>query len=66
MSRYTSVTPEDLSEMLETIGVGSIDELFAELVPEGVKLDRALELPDGMTEQDVYDHLRELAARRTS
>src|SRR5687767_7553192 len=52
--------------MLETIGVGSIDELFAALVPEGVKLDRALELPDGMTEQDVYDHLRELAARNVS
>jgi glycine dehydrogenase subunit 1 len=66
MSRYTAVTPQDLSEMLETIGVGSIDELFAELVPEGVRLGRGLELPDGMTEQDVYDHLRELAARNVS
>jgi glycine dehydrogenase subunit 1 len=66
MSRYTAVTPEDLSEMLATIGVGSIDELFAELVPEGVRLEREIDLPDGMTEQDVYDHLRELAARNVS
>jgi len=66
MSRYTAVTPADLEEMLATIGVGSLDELFAELVPEGVKLDRALELPEGMTEQDVYDHLRELAAKNVS
>jgi glycine dehydrogenase subunit 1 len=66
MSRYTAVTEQDLSEMLATIGVGSIDELFAELVPEGVKLDRELGLPEGMTEQDVYDHLRELAAKNVS
>jgi glycine dehydrogenase subunit 1 len=66
VSRYTAVTPDDLSEMLETIGVASIDELFAELVPEGVRLGRGLELPEGMTEQDVYDHLRELAARNVS
>jgi glycine dehydrogenase subunit 1 len=66
MSRYTAVTPDDLSEMLATIGVGSIDELFAELVPEGVRLERPIDLPDGMTEQDVYEHLRELAARNVS
>jgi glycine dehydrogenase subunit 1 len=66
MSRYTAVTPEDLREMLATIGVGSIDELFAELVPEGVRLDRPLDLPGGMTEPEVYDHLRELAARNVS
>jgi glycine dehydrogenase subunit 1 len=66
MSRYTAVTEQDLAEMLATIGVGSLDELFAELVPEGVRLDRGLDLPEGMTEQDVYEHLRELAARNVS
>jgi glycine dehydrogenase subunit 1 len=66
LSRYTAVTPQDLEEMLATIGVGSIDELFAALVPEGVRLDRALDLPEGLPEQDVYDHLRELAARNVS
>jgi glycine dehydrogenase subunit 1 len=66
MSRYTAVTPDDLREMLATIGVGSIDELFDELVPAGVRLGRALDLPDGMTEQEVHDHLRELAAKNVS
>ena len=66
MSRYTAVTPDDLKEMLATIGVASLDELFDALVPEGVRLERGLELPDGMTEQDVYDHLRALAAKNVS
>jgi glycine dehydrogenase subunit 1 len=66
MSRYTAVTPDDLAEMLDAIGVASIDDLFAELVPEGVRLDRPLALPDGLPEQDVFEHLRELGERNVS
>jgi glycine dehydrogenase subunit 1 len=65
LSRYTSATDADRAAMLERIGVGSIDELFAEL-PEGVRLGRALALPEGRPEQEVYAHLRALAARNVS
>ncbi|MBA3808025.1 MAG: aminomethyl-transferring glycine dehydrogenase subunit GcvPA [Solirubrobacterales bacterium] len=66
MSRYTAVTPEDLAAMLEAIGVGSLQEIFDRQIPAGVRLGRALDLPDGLPEQDVYEHLRALAARNTS
>jgi glycine dehydrogenase subunit 1 len=62
MSRYTAVTERDLSEMLDAIGVHSLDDLFAD-VPEGVRLGREIDLPDGRSEQEVYDHLSALAAR---
>ena len=52
--------------MLATIGAGSVRELFDRQIPAGVRLGRALQLPDGMGEQDVYAHLRELAARNVS
>ncbi len=65
MSTYTAVTDADLREMLAQIGVGAIDDLFAD-IPAGVRLGRALDLPAGMAEQDVYAHLRDLAARNTS
>ena len=52
--------------MLAAIGVGSVPELFDRQIPAGVRLGRALALPDGMGEQDVYAHLRELAARNVS
>ena len=39
MSRYTSATDADRQEMLEAIGVDTIDDLFAD-VPEGVRLGR--------------------------
>src|SRR3954467_2836480 len=62
MSRYTSATDADRHEMLDAIGVGSIDELFAD-VPEGVRLGRPLDLPAGLSEPEVYARLRDLAAR---
>jgi glycine dehydrogenase subunit 1 len=61
MSRYTSVTDDDLGAMLGAIGAGSVDELFA-AVPEGVRLKRDLDLPDGLSEQEVNEHVSALAA----
>jgi glycine dehydrogenase subunit 1 len=65
LSRYTSATDADRAAMLERIGVRSIDELF-EAIPENVRLGRALELPQGRPEQEVYAHLRALASRNVS
>src|SRR3954451_20624680 len=52
--------------MLAEIGVASLEELFDRQVPAAVRLQRALDLPAGMAEQDVYAHLRALAAANTS
>ncbi len=62
MTRYTSATDNDRREMLEEIGVGSIDELFED-IPEGMRLGRPLALPDGMPETEVYDRFSALASR---
>ena len=48
--------------MLGAIGAGSVDELFAD-IPESVRLDREIDLPPGLSEQEVYDDLAGLAAR---
>jgi glycine dehydrogenase subunit 1 len=65
VSRYTSLTDADLRTMLEEIGVGSLDDLFA-AVPEGLRLGRPLDLPPGRPEQEVADHLAALASRNVS
>ena len=65
MSRYTSATDADREAMLKAIGAGSIDELFAD-IPESVRIDRAIELPPGKPEQEVYAYLRDLARRNVS
>jgi glycine dehydrogenase subunit 1 len=65
LSRYTSATDADRKAMLEAIGAGSIDELFAD-IPESVRLDRQIDLSPGKPEQEVYAYLRDLAARNVS
>jgi glycine cleavage system P protein (glycine dehydrogenase) subunit 1 len=62
LSRYTSATDQDRERMLAKIGVGSVDDLFAD-VPDGVRLGRPLELPAGKPETEVFDRLAALAER---
>src|ERR1700760_1773703 len=52
--------------MLDAIGVSSVQEIFERQIPEAVRLGRELDLPDGQSELEVFEHLRDLAARNTS
>jgi glycine dehydrogenase subunit 1 len=47
--RYIPNASEDIREMLAVIGVDSIDRLF-ETIPDGVKLDRLLDIPGPWSE----------------
>jgi glycine dehydrogenase subunit 1 len=58
---YLALTEADREAMLETIGVASIDELFADL-PPGVRLDRELRLPRALDEQELTAYFEQLAA----
>ncbi len=59
---FLSLTEQDREQMLETIGVDAIDELF-EQIPVGVRLGRALELEPALSEPELVAHLTELAMR---
>ncbi len=59
---FTSLTDADRDRMLASIGVAGIEELFAE-IPSSVRLGRALDVGEALTESEVMDHLSELAAR---
>jgi len=65
VTRYISATDADRAEMLAAIGVGSIDELFAD-IPPGLRLSRPLALDAGLSEQEVFEELKALAAKSTS
>jgi glycine dehydrogenase subunit 1 len=65
VSSYVSATDADRQEMLATIGVDSIEELFAD-IPRTLRLGRELALEPGRSEQEVYEELRALAARNVS
>jgi len=59
---YLALTEDDREEMLKTIGVSSVEELFRD-IPAGVRLRRELYLEPALSEQELSAHLSELAAR---
>jgi glycine dehydrogenase subunit 1 len=60
--RYIPNAGEDIREMLEVIGIDSIDRLF-DTIPDDVKLDRLLDLPGPWSEIESRRWFRALAAR---
>ena len=62
---YVLNTPADQKAMLEAIGVGSIEELFA-LVPDQVRLKRPLAIAPALSEIELQQHMTELAGSNRS
>ncbi|MEG1701177.1 MAG: aminomethyl-transferring glycine dehydrogenase [Alistipes sp.] len=56
--------PADLKAMLEVIGVDSLKELIAQVIPQSIRLKKPLALPEeGMSEYEFASHIREIAER---
>lgn len=57
--RFFPHTPAEVEQMLAAIGVGSLDDLYAD-VPEGLLLKRDYELPSAMSEIEIRRFFNEL------
>jgi glycine dehydrogenase subunit 1 len=55
-------TKQDVKEMLSTIGVANIDDLFAE-IPKNLRVTELPEIPASMTEMELARLMRERAAQ---
>ncbi|MBQ5394867.1 MAG: glycine dehydrogenase (aminomethyl-transferring), partial [Alistipes sp.] len=63
-ARHIGVTREnDLKEMLDVIGVKSVEELISQVIPQSIRLKEPLALPKGMSEYEFSAHIQELASR---
>ena len=63
INRHVGITSEVLPEMLQTIGVQSVDELIDQTIPANIRLAEPLNLPEPMTERELAEHLAELASK---
>ena len=64
VNRHIGTTnPDTLKAMLDTIGVGSVDELIAQVIPSDIRLNAPLALSEAMSEYEFAAHIQELAAR---
>jgi glycine dehydrogenase subunit 1 len=63
--RYIPNSQADRKQMLDEIGVGSIEQLFAG-IPEKLRLRRLLDIPRALTEPELLDYFRTRSARNAS
>ena len=59
---YVPHTPEDLKQIMKTIGISSMDDLFDD-IPEKFKLKRFLALPPSLPEQEISRLMQNKASR---
>jgi glycine dehydrogenase subunit 1 len=60
-----NATPETKQEMMQQIGITNIDELYVD-VPKEFRVRRRLNLPKGMSEQEVREHVEALLRKNKS
>src|SRR6266536_3198068 len=63
--QFAPHTDADISEMLAACGLSSLDDLYGHL-PEGVRLGRELDIPEGLSEMELVAEMRRLAGRNRS
>jgi glycine dehydrogenase subunit 1 len=63
--RFAPHTDDDVREMLGALGAGSLDDLFSQ-IPPSVRLDRPLDIPEGVSEMEILADMKALAGRNRS
>ena len=61
--RHNGPTEGEAAEMLDLLGLDSLDALIDAAIPEGIRLDRALDLPAAVSEFELLQRARELAEK---
>lgn len=59
--RHIGPSSQEQKEMLDAIGVSSIEQLISETIPKGIRLEKDLDLEPAMSEQEYLSHINKLS-----
>ena len=60
-NRHIGANQDDIKKMLNTIGLGSVDELIHQTIPNSILKNSPLKIRDAITENDYLNKLKEIA-----
>ena len=63
VTRHLGPRSNEIKEMLEFIGVSSMEELIDQTVPANIRLKKPLKMKEGLTERKYYRLILDLAAK---
>ncbi|MEM9990538.1 MAG: aminomethyl-transferring glycine dehydrogenase [Bacteroidota bacterium] len=65
VQRHIGPNEQELAQMLETIGVDSLDALIAQTIPDDIRLKTPLDIPEAMTEFSYLQELKQTASQNS-
>ncbi|MCU0473521.1 MAG: aminomethyl-transferring glycine dehydrogenase [Bacteroidales bacterium] len=63
VNRHNGPRENELPQMLNLIGAGSLDQLIDKTIPKNIRLERPLRLPEAMSEYEYLNHIKKLGSR---
>jgi len=63
--RHIGPSPAEISDMLDTLGVDSLDTLIEQTVPKSIRQKEPLDLGEAMSESQLLWHMRQISKKNT-
>jgi len=63
LKRHNGVNAIEAMRMLNFMGLNSLDQLINQTIPVSIRLNKELDLPEGINEYELVNHLRELGSQ---
>ncbi|MEE9363190.1 MAG: aminomethyl-transferring glycine dehydrogenase [Cellulophaga sp.] len=61
--RHIGISKKDHQQMLETVGVDSLEQLISETIPDDIRLKNPLDIAEGLSEYEYLNHIQELSKK---
>ncbi len=62
-ARHIGPTPSEIQQMLDVLGISSLDDLIDKTVPAAIRMNQPLQLPAAQSEYAALAELKEIAAK---
>ncbi len=62
-SRHIGPNKKDTADMLNIIGEKSLDDLVSKTVPANIRMEKGLDIPSAMSENEYLQHIKEMSVK---
>jgi len=62
-SKHIGINKDQEKEMLNCLGIDSVDQLISETIPKNIRLNKELVLDEALTENEFLNHIKNLAKK---
>jgi glycine dehydrogenase len=63
VQRHIGPSADEVQQMLDVLGISTLDDLIAQAVPQAIRLNQPLQLPEAQSEYAALAQLKEIASK---